>query len=489
MATPSQLLARIIDLFGPAGAANPTALMGNLTVAPSGRVLVAGATDDASGGLIVGADISSQVGKFQSTRYATGGALVLRSAAGSVSAATALGLGAQAGTLTYRGYDGANYQDVASMDAWVDTAVTSASSPASLRFYTTPVASVAKLERLRITNAGRVLLNTTTDNTVDELQVAGSVNSTGGYTFSGVANRIMGDFSNTTQLSRLMVQSSTVNGNTAVGVLPNGTSVVSAINFFGAADPTNTSIAQFANYGTDVRLQSSVTGTGAFVPLTFWAYAAERMRFVSNGSLVVGATTVTGITLPGMVTASTTGNLVRFSAYGYGSSQGYALVCQANNDTGAVPIIFLNAAGTNIGQISTTSSATSYATTSDYRLKENVVPLVGALERVMAAKPVQYTYIADEAKQVMDGFLAHELAEISPAAVIGEKDATWTNVKYREGHDPKDVQPEDVLDIDHQIEPQMVDHSKVVPLLLAAIQELNLKVDAQAELIAQLQAK
>jgi hypothetical protein len=86
---------------------------------------------------------------------------------------------------------------------------------------------------------------------------------------------------------------------------------------------------------------------------------------------------------------------------------------------------------------------------------------------------------------VVDGFLAHELAEVVPEAVHGEKDLVTYEAILRKGHDPMDVKPSDVLRIEEHVIPQMVDHSKVVPLLMAAVQELTLEVRSlRAELAA-----
>ena len=74
-----------------------------------------------------------------------------------------------------------------------------------------------------------------------------------------------------------------------------------------------------------------------------------------------------------------------------------------------------------VGAISYTSSAVTYATSSDYRLKENVTPMIGALAKIVQLKPVTYTWKTDGSAG--QGFIAHELAEVCPQAVNGEKDA------------------------------------------------------------------
>jgi len=115
--------------------------------------------------------------------------------------------------------------------------------------------------------------------------------------------------------------------------------------------------------------------------------------------------------------------------------------------------------GTEAGRIAvTTSNTTQYLTSSDYRLKENVQPMTGALARVALLKPCTYTWKSTgEASQ---GFIAHELAQVCPDAVSGEKDA---------------------VDEDGNIKPQGIDTSFLVATLTAAIQE-------QQALIAALQA-
>ena len=110
-----------------------------------------------------------------------------------------------------------------------------------------------------------------------------------------------------------------------------------------------------------------------------------------------------------------------------------------------------------VGSIKTNGSATAFNTSSDYRLKENEVAISDGLTRLNQLKPYRFNFKTD-ADTTLDGFFAHELAEIVPQAVSGEKDAI----------DPNGV----------DIAPQGVDASKLVPLLVAAVQELTAKVEA-----------
>jgi len=119
--------------------------------------------------------------------------------------------------------------------------------------------------------------------------------------------------------------------------------------------------------------------------------------------------------------------------------------------------------GTAVGRITVSSGATSYVTSSDYRLKQDIVPMTGALAKVSALNPVTYKWKSDGSSA--EGFIAHELAEICPQAVSGEKDA---------------------VDAEGNPQYQGIDTSFLVATLTAAIQELKAIVDAQGAEIAAL---
>jgi hypothetical protein len=108
--------------------------------------------------------------------------------------------------------------------------------------------------------------------------------------FTGTGNRITGDFSNATIANRVMFQTSTVNGNTIINGIPNGTSVISRWRAFNAADPTNASFADFGASGTATIIQSGIEGTGSYLPMTFFTGGSERMRVDTTGRLGLGTT-------------------------------------------------------------------------------------------------------------------------------------------------------------------------------------------------------
>lgn len=182
----------------------------------------------------------------------------------------------------------------------------------------------------------------------------------------------------------------------------------------------------------------------------------ERMRIASDGAVVIGKTVVDDTTEGFAYRASKYLMLVRDGAP--------ALSLKRLSDNGE--IVQFYRIGTQVGSISVTASATAYNTSSDYRLKENIAPMTGALAKVAQLKPVTYKWKVDGSDG--EGFIAHELAEVKPDCVSGEKDA---------------------VDADGKPVYQGIDTSFLVATLTAAIQELKAIVDEQATTIAALQAK
>ena len=203
-------------------------------------------------------------------------------------------------------------------------------------------------------------------------------------------------------------------------------------------------------------IRGTDANTGIFFPaadtIAFSEGGVESMRIDSGGNLLVATTTVRN---SGIVSVDFNGNTA--GALGL-------------NDTasvnGAVYVSFLSG-GTLRGSITNNNNtAVAYNTTSDYRLKENIAPMTGALDKVAQLKPCTYTW--KETGSSSQGFIAHELAKVCPDAVTGEKDA---------------------INRDGSIKPQGVDTSFLVATLTAAIKELKTIVDAQAIEIAELKAK
>ena len=137
------------------------------------------------------------------------------------------------------------------------------------------------------------------------------------------------------------------------------------------------------------------------------------------------------------------------------NSTGILIRNNTGTTTSAVLFYYSSAPQGARGSITVSSTSTAYNTSSDYRLKENVVPMTGSLERVDQLNPTRFNFIGDD--KTVDGFLAHEAAEVVPEAVTGVKDG---------------------VDAEGNPEYQGIDQAKLVPLLVGAIQELKAEVEA-----------
>jgi len=196
------------------------------------------------------------------------------------------------------------------------------------------------------------------------------------------------------------------------------------------------------------------TNTGIFFPaadtIAGVTGGVERWRTDLSGNLLVGTTTGVGVNAR-----------LQISFVGAGAQYGIALRQQNDN---TVAVQFKAASGTEVGAIAITTSNTSFNTTSDYRLKENVQPMQNALATVAQLNPVTYNWKVDGSDG--QGFIAHELQAVVPDAVTGEKDAV-------------DAEGKPVY--------QGVDTSFLVATLTAAIQEQQAMIESLTQRIAALE--
>jgi hypothetical protein len=274
------------------------------------------------------------------------------------------------------------------------------------------------------------------------ISAATSMANAGNMLFSGAAARIQGDFSNATYANRTAFQDKTTNSGTFFPVIPNGTSPNAGMGVFNSSDPSNAAYGFVQTNTTAVQVGADKAGTGTYLPLAFFVSAAEAARFDTAGRFMVGTTNNAIVGGSGAWVAmknSTTGS--------------WTLAVDAVNQTGTYYLVNLGAAGTQTGQITSNGTTTNYAITSDYRLKENVQPMTGALAKVLALNPVTYTWKRTQTSG--QGFIAHELQAVIPDAVTGAKD-----------------------DVDDEGNPryQGVDTSHMVATLVAAIKELTARV-------------
>jgi hypothetical protein len=204
----------------------------------------------------------------------------------------------------------------------------------------------------------------------------------------------------------------------------------------------------FGDYADTVR--GGIVYNSADNSLQFRGYNnTERMRISSGGVVRIGQTTSddpSGSNVRGVAIA----NGYISAAMDNGNA---AVFGRRGSDGGCV---LFRRQTTNVGSITVNGSSTAYNTSSDYRLKENVVDLDGAIDRVKQLAPKRFNFIVD-ADTTVDGFLAHEAQAIVPEAVTGTHNE---------------------VDDDGNAVMQGIDQSKLVPLLTAALQEAIAKIEA-----------
>jgi hypothetical protein len=194
-------------------------------------------------------------------------------------------------------------------------------------------------------------------------------------------------------------------------------------------------------FGSDTNQNNAIFGNASSNFVATMTSGSERGRFDSSGNLTVGAA-------GSSISAPNPAVIIKPSG-----------VINIGNNTGSSGFNFieLRRNGSQLGAVQQSgTTGVAYQTSSDYRLKENVAYNFDATTRLKQLKPCRFNFIA-EADRTVDGFLAHEVSSVVPEAINGEKDA---------------------VDADGKIDPQQIDHSKLVPLLVKTIQELEARITA-----------
>jgi len=342
------------------------------------------------------------------------------------------------------------------------------------------------------------------DNALKLATTATGVDVTGGVTTNSYSYlnglRISGaDTGNTVYQQSGDLSISSASG--AISLKPSGANILHATNTgvgIGTNSPNATlTVSQSANNIFAVERTGVSSGSGQF-GINVEGNSQTTVSYDDGAQLVFGTasspSTHTGFTERMRIDSS--GNLLKCGSYssaiGHGIGNGFSVtgggVIEAQNYRGATAkfaiytdgyntftgniVEFYN--GTNLcGRIRSTGATTvSYTTSSDYRLKENVVDLTGASARVNQLNPSRFNFIADGTDTVVDGFLAHEVADVVPEAIAG----THNEVEVWKDDEelPDGVSAGDnKLDDDGNTIPvyQGIDQSKLVPLLTAALQE------------------
>ena len=220
---------------------------------------------------------------------------------------------------------------------------------------------------------------------------------------------------------------------------------------------TSGSVAQFDNtenssyVDCNAYIGSVVFGTGEA-----GSSLSERMRLDSSGRFFIGKTTLNQTTTTGH-TFLTSGTVYRTD---FNVSNNEFMIFNNHSSPAGTASLQFRYDNSAKGSIGLTSTAVSFNTSSDYRLKENIDYSWDATARLKQLKPARFNWISDDTNTFVDGFIAHEVTSVVPNAVEGSKDEVYGDEHELAG-EPKY---------------QQVDNSKLVPLLVKAIQELEQRV-------------
>jgi len=231
-----------------------------------------------------------------------------------------------------------------------------------------------------VTIASSVL--TTTDingGTIDGTAIGGSsaaagtftsLSDSGNLTFTGKGNRIIGDFSNATVANRVMFQTSTANSATSIYAIPSGTSSTSQFVAVNNSDPTNASVLQLQVNATDYQIRGGITGTGTYLPMTFYTGGSERARIDINGLTGFGTASATSMLQTAgssSVSAFKTPNIAEVNTVSATAATGtinYDVTTQSvlyytTNASGNFTVNFRGSSGTSLNTVMATGESIS----------------------------------------------------------------------------------------------------------------------------------
>ena len=220
------------------------------------------------------------------------------------------------------------------------------------------------------------------------------------------------------------------------------------------------------NGGSDGQVRSGFELSGSNQHMRFFTATNERMRIDSSGRVGLGKTDP-DYHLDISDNTAQVGIRVRQQTNNTANTYSNMILRHATATSGqnAYGILFQNSGGTEVGKIDYGQSTTQYRTSSDYRLKENVVTISDGITRLKTLKPYRFNWIAEKGQPKVDGFFAHEVTAV-PEAISGTKDE---------------------VDTDNNPIYQGIDQSKLVPLLTAALQEAVAKIEVLETKVAALE--
>jgi len=221
---------------------------------------------------------------------------------------------------------------------------------------------------------------------------------------------------------------------------------------------STTSAIQFSRRSggaNDAAIKMQHDGSDGVSNLQFHFGTSEAMRIDSSGNLLVGTTLTAEVDESGTRIVAGDAGYIEHSRTSTTDTLPNVVIARGN-DGEAIRFIRNDGSNREVGDIVLATSSTSYNTSSDYRLKENVIELTGATTRLKQLEPKRFNFIAD-ADTTVDGFLAHEVQSVVPEAITGT-------------HNEVDADGNPVY--------QGIDQSKIVPLLVATIKELEARITA-----------
>jgi len=262
-------------------------------------------------------------------------------------------------------------------------------------------------------------------------------------------------------------------GYTAVA---DGAEVVLGCNEYSSKYITADQASQYNQY--DGKHFFKVAPSGSADAAISWT---DAMKIDNNGSAYFGTTSTPNSSNEGFAVENRGWDLVTMACNSSNSNHTAISLCRGGG--GGRGVMFYKDS-TNVGNIYINSSSTSFNTSSDYRLKEDVKPMSASIDRLKELKPVNFAWKVDGSR--VDGFLAHEAQEVVPEAITGIKDGMQTEeyevepaieATYDEEGNELTPAVEAVMGEREVEDYQGIDQSKLVPLLTSALQEAVAKIE------------